>query len=94
MVDDILHLVDEDPLALEDSEVVIEVVMALGMEEVIHIAHDRGVEALTGSLGETAGKGEEVQVIVVILVEVPPLPVGEVGREVGALHQKGVGIGV
>lgn len=93
MVDDILHLVDgvDHPLALVDSGAGIEVDMVLEMGEVIRIVHGREAEVLIGILEETVGRGEEVQVIVVILVEVHP-PRGEVGREVGALYLEGVGI--
>jgi hypothetical protein len=95
MVDDILRLVDEvgHPLALADSGAVIAVDMVLGTAEVIHIVHERKVEVLTGMPEEIVERGEEVGVIVVILVEVHPLPRGEVEREVGALHLKGVEIG-
>lgn len=70
-----------------------------GMEGVIRIVHDRGVEVLIGILGEIVGGEDEVRVIVVILagalhllgeeaelgVEVLRLAGGEIGVSVAVV---------
>ena len=65
-----------------------------GMEGVIRIVHDRGVEVPIEIRGEIAEGGDGVQVIVVILVGVPPLFVGEAELGAGVLYLEGKEIGV